>query len=377
MSARGRKSGTESAGKEGSGGGDGEGDGGKDSGLRAQDEDGKGFTFGRKAEGLKGADGVPSGSSPRQRSGPSTVSYRDKLLSPGCTGFLVKHTMEDDIMQGWKEYFNKMNEKETTGAVEESNEEENQTTRRLEGKPGKLMFSAEEYSTWCLPWMNSLIIKEDREYAFQEGPWMIEDHYLTVLRWRPNFNPWKDDFQCIIAAWILLPDIPFEFYNVESLRRIENMVGKMIKIDRSTSVYDKGGFARICVEIDLKKPLLPMYMVFGEERHIVYEGLHQVCFACGKYGHQQQGGKRVAKGASEGDVGFQQSVNTPGEDGDDGRTAGKASGLGGGTTIVIGGDSLKGSPFGKIRILRRDYSRNSLSADMRKGTPGNQTLNVP
>ncbi|KAI9109079.1 hypothetical protein K1719_019702 [Acacia pycnantha] len=93
--------------------------------------------------------------------------------------------------------------------------------------------------------------KEDKEYAFQEGPWMIEDHYLIVQRWRPNFNPWKADLQCNIAAWIRLPDVPFEFYNVESLRRIGNMVGKMIKIDRSTSIYDKGGFARICVELDL------------------------------------------------------------------------------------------------------------------------------
>ncbi|XP_028773622.1 uncharacterized protein LOC114730681 [Neltuma alba] len=37
------------------------------------------------------------------------------------------------------------------------------------------------------------------------------------------------------------------------------MVGKTIKVDRSTSIYDKGSFARICVEIDLQKPLLPAF----------------------------------------------------------------------------------------------------------------------
>ncbi|KAI9113401.1 hypothetical protein K1719_015328 [Acacia pycnantha] len=67
------------------------------------------------------------------------------------------------------------------------------------------------------------------------------------------------------------------------------MIGKIIKMDRSTSVYDKGGFVRICVEIDLKKPLVPTYLVFGEERPIIYEGLHHVCFSCGKYGHQKTG----------------------------------------------------------------------------------------
>ncbi|KAI9077691.1 hypothetical protein K1719_040378 [Acacia pycnantha] len=131
--------------------------------------------------------------------------------------------------------------------------------------------------------------KEDREYAFQEGPWMIEDHYLIVQRWRPNFNPWKADLQCNIAAWIRLLDVPFEFYNVESLRRIGSMVGRMIKVDRSTSVYDKGGFARVCVEIDLKKPLLPSYTVFGEECPIIYEGLHNVCLACGSMVIKRQG----------------------------------------------------------------------------------------
>ncbi|KAI9100936.1 hypothetical protein K1719_024060 [Acacia pycnantha] len=250
------------------------------------------------------------------KSGGTQLSYRDKLLAPGCGGFLMKHAEDDDIVKGWRSYFHQMNEKDVSG-----------TTGG--GEAGVLQFSAEEYTNWCLPWMNSLIIKvlgasfpsyilrdrvnrmwhprdplkliplsnryyivsfsnkEDRDYAFQEGPWMIEDHYLIVQRWRPNFNPWKADLQRKIAAWIRLPDVPFEFYNVESLRRIGNMVGRMIKLDRSTSVYDKGGFARMCVEIDLQQPLLPTYKVFGEERPIVYEGLHQVCFSCGKYGHSK------------------------------------------------------------------------------------------
>ncbi|KAI9125728.1 hypothetical protein K1719_003146 [Acacia pycnantha] len=297
MSDRERKrgKGKESGGKEGSGGGDGEGEGGKGPKIGG---DGKGFTFARESQAKS-------------------------------SGFLVKHSEEDDIVKGWRDYFHKMNEKEPHLDPEEASEEDTPMEARLEGKPGKLCFSAEEYTNWCLPWMNSVIIKvmgasfptyvirdrinrmwrpkdalkliplsngyyvvsfsnkEDREYAFQEGPWMIEDHYLIVQRWRPNFNPWKADFQCVIAAWVRLPDVPFEFYNVESLRRIGNMIGKMIKVDRSTSVYDKGGFARICVEIDLKKPLLPTYLVFGEERNIIYEGLHQVCFSCGKYGHQK------------------------------------------------------------------------------------------
>ncbi|KAI9113517.1 hypothetical protein K1719_015444 [Acacia pycnantha] len=219
----------ESGGKEGSGGGDGEGDGGKEP---AHGGDGQRFSFGGGGNASKeNEEGTAKGIPPNLRSDSSKLSYRDKLLAPGCAGFLVQHSEEDDIMQGWKDYFHKMNEKEHQGDLEESEEEETPMMRRLEGKPRKLSFTAEEYTTWCLPWMNSLIIKilgasfptyvirdrinrmwrpkdalkliplsngyyivsfsnkEDREYAFQEGPWMIEDHYLIVQRWRPNFSP--------------------------------------------------------------------------------------------------------------------------------------------------------------------------------------------
>ncbi|KAI9117367.1 hypothetical protein K1719_011533 [Acacia pycnantha] len=130
----------------------------------------------------------------------------------------------------------------------------------------------------------------------------------------------EGDLRCNIAAWIRLPDVPFEFYNVESLRRIGNMVGKMIKIDRSTSIYDKGGFVRICVELDLTRPLLPTYVVFGEERPIIYEGLHRVCFNCGKYGHQkvecplcQPSSSEQKNGSEDINSGNNQEDNTDGE----------------------------------------------------------------
>ncbi|KAI9119142.1 hypothetical protein K1719_009817 [Acacia pycnantha] len=218
--------------------------------------------------------------------------------------------------------------------------------------------------------------KEDRDYAFQEGPWMINDHYLIVQRWRPNFNPWKADLQCRIAAWIQLLDVPFEFYNVESLHRIGNMIGKMIKVDRATSIYDKGGFARICVEIDLQQPLLPSYTVFGEERPIIYEGLHQVCFMCGRYGHRKDScptekgedepGEQKSKGLEA--VGSSNVKSTKGKEVEGSGVRGSGaggSGVEGGATIITGEVSTNASPFGKIQLLRRESRGSSSSAGLR------------
>ncbi|RYR33588.1 hypothetical protein Ahy_A10g048187 isoform C [Arachis hypogaea] len=48
----------------------------------------------------------------------------------------------------------------------------------------------------------------------------------------------------------------------------------MLKIDRTTSIHSRGYFARICIEIDLRKQLVPRISVFGEVLNIEYEGLH-------------------------------------------------------------------------------------------------------
>lgn len=50
-------------------------------------------------------------------------------------------------------------------------------------------------------------------------------------------------------------------------------------------LVEQGKFAWLCVEIDLGKPLLSSYIVKGEEYRIEYEGLHTLCFSCGKFGH--------------------------------------------------------------------------------------------
>ncbi|KAI9121940.1 hypothetical protein K1719_006629 [Acacia pycnantha] len=177
------------------------------------------------------------------------------------------------------------------------------------------------------------------------------------------------------------------------------MIGKMIKVDRSTSIYDKGGFARICVEIDLKQPLLPTYMVFGEERPIIYEGLHHVCFTCGKYGHQKNscplykarespqdpeqdnietvigdnGEKLKDKSPGVGVVGTESPVCEKVVGGGSERKLAMNMVAGGGLSEVTGGDATDGSMFGKIRILRREFYGHLNQCNLGKGIDGAQS----
>lgn len=65
-------------------------------------------------------------------------------------------------------------------------------------------------------------------------------------------------------------------------------MGEMLKIDKVTTIQSRGKFARICVELDLDKPLQPKAIVREYLLNMQYEGLHVVCFKCGRYGHRER-----------------------------------------------------------------------------------------
>ncbi|KAJ6924552.1 hypothetical protein NC652_017734 [Populus alba x Populus x berolinensis] len=77
-----------------------------------------------------------------------------------------------------------------------------------------------------------------------------------------------------------------EYYDTAVLWKIGNHIGKTLKVDRTTSVGMRGNYARICVEVDLTKPLLSKFKLRRRIRRISYEGLHMICFGCGQYGHK-------------------------------------------------------------------------------------------
>lgn len=104
--------------------------------------------------------------------------------------------------------------------------------------------------------------EEDYKHVLFEGPWMVADHYLLVQRWRPNFlkSARKDSK---VAVWVRVPELPLELYNETFLRRLGGSLGTFLKIDKLTSIHSRGQFARLSVEIDLAKPLIPHVMVRG------------------------------------------------------------------------------------------------------------------
>ncbi|CAI0406261.1 unnamed protein product [Linum tenue] len=97
--------------------------------------------------------------------------------------------------------------------------------------------------------------REDYELAVNSGPWLLGNTYLTVSRWYKGFNPWKSVVKSAMV-WVQLPELPIEFINKEAVMKIAQFIGVPIRVDRATESGDRGKFARVCVEVDLTKPLL-------------------------------------------------------------------------------------------------------------------------
>ncbi|CAN1188307.1 hypothetical protein LINPERHAP2_LOCUS39246 [Linum perenne] len=74
-----------------------------------------------------------------------------------------------------------------------------------------------------------------------------------------------------------------------TVERIGNYIGKTVRLDLATTEGARGRYARVCVEVDISKPLLGKYMIGDRVLKIEYESLENMCFDCGFYGHKKEG----------------------------------------------------------------------------------------
>lgn len=96
--------------------------------------------------------------------------------------------------------------------------------------------------------------KSDYHKVYTGGPWIIQDHYLTIRKWHPQF---KADMASAIktAVWMRFKFLPYAYYDVESLLTIAAKLGKPLKVDINTIDDIRGSYARVCVELNLTQPL--------------------------------------------------------------------------------------------------------------------------
>ncbi|CAL2248920.1 unnamed protein product [Prunus armeniaca] len=91
-----------------------------------------------------------------------------------------------------------------------------------------------------------------------------------------------------MVAWIRVSAIQLECFDVWALKRIGNLLRKLLKIDALTTSQNRGKFARLCVELDLSRPLEAFVQINNVWYNVEYEGLLDICYMCGRYGHKRE-----------------------------------------------------------------------------------------
>ena len=103
----------------------------------------------------------------------------------------------------------------------------------------------------------------------------------------PDFKPDLANVSSI-AVWIRLSGLPIEYYNAKALQHIRKAICNVLRIDTFTATETRGKFARLCIQVDVDKPLITTVMIGKLQQSVTYKGIHNLCFECGKMGHRRE-----------------------------------------------------------------------------------------
>lgn len=128
--------------------------------------------------------------------------------------------------------------------------------------------------------------KEDHDRVLEKGPWFLGEHFLSIRPWESNFKPSSANVS-FVAIWIRLNELPIEYYEPEVLKHIGEAIDHVLRIATHTATETKGRFARLCILVDVEKPLITNVILSGIEQPVSYEGISKLCFSCGRIGHRK------------------------------------------------------------------------------------------
>ncbi|KAI7998176.1 Uncharacterized protein LOK49_LG10G01282 [Camellia lanceoleosa] len=127
---------------------------------------------------------------------------------------------------------------------------------------------------------------EDLSKVLNEGPWFIGAHFIAVRKWELEFQATHFCTHSTVV-WARLTGLPIEFFDRSILQKIGAKLGTLLKIDVHTENGNKWRFSRLCVQVDLSKPLIAKVKIGTIIQQVSYEGISSICFDCGKLGHKR------------------------------------------------------------------------------------------
>lgn len=102
----------------------------------------------------------------------------------------------------------------------------------------------------------------DKAMVMEGGTWMIFYHYLAVSTWSKEFISLAARVTHTLA-WIRFPGLSQVFYGESFLLSVASIIGRAIRVDMNTLRAERGKFARVCVELDLRRPVIGKICIEG------------------------------------------------------------------------------------------------------------------
>ncbi|XP_023873452.1 uncharacterized protein LOC111986046 [Quercus suber] len=130
-------------------------------------------------------------------------------------------------------------------------------------------------------------LADDMDNILKGGLWFISQHFLAIRQWEPGFKASMATFSSV-AVWVRLPELPIEFYEPATLLKIGKSIEPVLRIDSHTINGTRGRFARLCIQVNLDKPLIRTVYIGKIAQSILYKGISSLCFSCGRIGHKKE-----------------------------------------------------------------------------------------
>ncbi|XP_057862492.2 uncharacterized protein LOC131070841 [Cryptomeria japonica] len=136
--------------------------------------------------------------------------------------------------------------------------------------------------------MVTFICLADHNRVFEGGPYFYNQVGLFVKPWHAGFNP-SEELPNQVPVWVRLPRFPIECCREDVLQMLAMKLGKPVGPSTQTLGKKVMTFARMCVELDLSRPLPDaVEMCVGSHswvQQLDYETFPFRCRLCHEYGH--------------------------------------------------------------------------------------------
>ncbi|XP_027118292.2 uncharacterized protein [Coffea arabica] len=150
----------------------------------------------------------------------------------------------------------------------------------------------------------------DFNRIWMRGIWQLGKYPMRVFRWTREFHVLKES--SLVPVWVDLPALPIHYFDKHSLFSIISPVGRPLFIDSATAAGTRPSLARVCVELDAAKVVIPRVWVAveGESgfwQRIVPENMPPYCSYCSRLGHSHE---QCKKNATENEPRYQYKQTT-------------------------------------------------------------------